>query len=487
MASSKMDYKVFNDPIHGHIELPPLLVRIIDTPQFQRLRFIKQLGGTYFVFPGASHNRFEHSIGVAHLAGELAQALKTRQENLNITPADILCVQIAGLCHDLGHGPFSHLFDGMFMQKARPENKEKHEDVSIRMFEHLVKCNKLELEMVKHGLDLSRDLDFIKEMIYPKIVKNGEPWPYRGRTKDKSFLYEIVSNKANGIDVDKFDYFARDCHHLGMQNNFDHLRFLMFTRVCEVDGYRHICSRDKEVHNLYDMFNTRRSLHRRAYQHKVNKNVEMMITDALLKAKNAIKFEGSGGKLVSLVNITEDMEAFTQLTDQVFEHILFSSSPDLAQAKSILQRIMSRDLYKYVGQVLDDKPTKEKIDSLKTKLVQAQTEALPDNRMHTLFEVTIVSMDYGMKEEDPINNAYFYSKHSPDTAFKIPQDQVSKLLPKQFSEKFIRVYWKTTDSKSLEAAKRQFEVWCRENWSLLPQDRDTETAELIPGERNQNS
>lgn len=55
--------QVFNDPIHGHIELHPLLVRFIDTPQFQRLRHIKQLGGTYLVFPGASHNRFEHSIG----------------------------------------------------------------------------------------------------------------------------------------------------------------------------------------------------------------------------------------------------------------------------------------------------------------------------------------------------------------------------------------------------------------------------------------
>ncbi|XP_035169567.1 deoxynucleoside triphosphate triphosphohydrolase SAMHD1-like [Oxyura jamaicensis] len=55
--------KVFNDPVHGHIEMHPLLVRIIDTPQFQRLRYIKQLGGTYFVFPGASHNRFEHSLG----------------------------------------------------------------------------------------------------------------------------------------------------------------------------------------------------------------------------------------------------------------------------------------------------------------------------------------------------------------------------------------------------------------------------------------
>ncbi|KAG7228251.1 hypothetical protein INR49_009112 [Caranx melampygus] len=55
--------KVFNDPIHGHVELHPLLIKIIDTPQFQRLRYIKQLGGTYFVFPGACHNRFEHSIG----------------------------------------------------------------------------------------------------------------------------------------------------------------------------------------------------------------------------------------------------------------------------------------------------------------------------------------------------------------------------------------------------------------------------------------
>ena len=55
--------QVFNDPIHGHIELHPLMVKIIDTPQFQRLRYIKQLGGSYWVFPGAAHNRFEHSIG----------------------------------------------------------------------------------------------------------------------------------------------------------------------------------------------------------------------------------------------------------------------------------------------------------------------------------------------------------------------------------------------------------------------------------------
>ncbi|XP_023931442.1 deoxynucleoside triphosphate triphosphohydrolase SAMHD1-like [Lingula anatina] len=101
-TSLHLHLKVFNDPIHGHIELHPLCVRIIDTPQFQRLRYLKQLGGAYYVFPGATHNRFEHSIGVCYLAGRLVRELKDRQPELKITEQDILCVQIAGLCHDLG-------------------------------------------------------------------------------------------------------------------------------------------------------------------------------------------------------------------------------------------------------------------------------------------------------------------------------------------------------------------------------------------------
>ncbi|XP_042264857.1 deoxynucleoside triphosphate triphosphohydrolase SAMHD1-like [Thunnus maccoyii] len=270
--------KVFNDSIHGHIKLHPLLVKIIDTPQFQRLRNIKQLGGGYFVFPGASHNRFEHSIGVAYLAGRLLQNLKTEQEELDIDDRDILCVQIAGLCHDLGHGPFSHLFDGMFIPKVRPD-PWKHETASLQMFDYLVYDNGLEPVMKHYGLKLPEDQTFIREMIAGHQETNaaqGQKWLYKGRPEDKSFLYEIVANKRNGIDVDKFDYFARDCHHLGIQNNFDHQRFIIFARVCDVDGQKHICVRDKEVGNLYDMFYTRISLHRRAYQHRVNKIIEAM-------------------------------------------------------------------------------------------------------------------------------------------------------------------------------------------------------------------
>uniref|UniRef100_A0A669E4Q8 HD domain-containing protein n=1 Tax=Oreochromis niloticus TaxID=8128 RepID=A0A669E4Q8_ORENI len=441
------------------------LIKIIDTPQFQRLRNIKQLGGGYYVFPGASHNRFEHSIGVGHLAGELVQTLKLKQPELDISERDVLCVQIAGLCHDLGHGPFSHLFDGMFNPEADPEHKDwKHEDASLEMFDHLVKTNGLAQEMERYGLILPPDLTFIKEMIKPLKSDDAE-WPYEGRDENKSFLYEIVSNKQNGIDVDKFDYFARDCHHLGIRNNFDHQRFIMFARVCDVNGRKHICSRDKEVANLYDMFHTRNSLHRRAYQHRVTKSVEIMIKDALLKADHHILTKGSGGTTLCLSKAKTDMEAYTKLTDQVIERILhpcscsneFTLSP-LEEARMILQRIMSRDLYQFVGEtkVCNQGWTKNWPWLFWPTMIVKKT-----NKKQQQTYTWVVTLDYGMKNKDPINTTYFYTKANPTEAFKIPREQVSKLLPVCFAEKILRVYCK--NSASLRDAKFCFQSWCHEN------------------------
>lgn len=151
-------FKVFNDPIHGHIELPPLAVKIIDTPQFQRLRDLKQLGATYHVFYGATHNRFEHSIGVCHLATQMLEHLQRKQPDLNINSRDMKCVQIAALCHDLGHGPFSHMFD-KFMEVARPQISWTHEYASEYMLEALVKFNDIK------EID-DAELDFIKDLIH---------------------------------------------------------------------------------------------------------------------------------------------------------------------------------------------------------------------------------------------------------------------------------------------------------------------------------
>uniref|UniRef100_A0A672LDH8 HD domain-containing protein n=1 Tax=Sinocyclocheilus grahami TaxID=75366 RepID=A0A672LDH8_SINGR len=384
---------IFNDPIHGHMELHPLLVKIIDTPQFQRLRHIKQLGGTYLVYPGASHNRFEHSLGVAYLAGRLVKVLHNNQPELKITKQDFLCVQIAGLCHDLGHGPFSHVFDGLVIPQ--------HEQMSVLMFDDIVKSLKAENEDVlkEHGLD-DKDATFIKELIEgakTSEVQTDTPWTYKGRDEDKSFLYEIVANKQNGIDVDKWDYFARDCHHLGIRNSFDHQRLLKFARVCEVSGRKHICFRDKEADNVYDMFRTRYTLHR----HTIFEIKHFFIDD--------------------------NNESSVLLSDEIFEQILSSTADNLKKSRDILNKIVRRKLPKFVGEA---RLTKNNIS--KEELTETWKAALekykPTDRTVSLnaedLPVYVVDLDHGMKDKNPIENVYFYSKRKPNKAFPIKDYQV---------------------------------------------------------------
>ncbi|KAM9095263.1 deoxynucleoside triphosphate triphosphohydrolase SAMHD1-like [Sarcophilus harrisii] len=479
--------KIFNDPVHGHIEFHPLLIRIIDTPQFQRLRYIKQMGGAYYVFPGGSHNRFEHCLGVGYLAGCLVRALREKQPELQITERDMLCVQIAGLCHDLGHGPFSHLFDRRFIPRARPGYDWKHEMGSVKMFEYLVNANGIENVMKKYGLVPEEDICFIKEQIAGPLVSTEESssWPYKGRPEEKNFLYEIVANKRNGIDVDKWDYFARDCHHLGIPNNFEHKRFIKFARVCEVDNKKHICTRDKEVGNLYDMFHTRNCLHRRAYQHRVGNLIETMMTHAFLKADPHIEIEGSGGKKYTLSTAIDDMEAYVKLTDNIFLEILHSPDPKLAEAREILLKIQSRKLYKFVGETRptgQEKIRREQYEQL-AKDVAASTPELTDLKVELKAEdfiIDVINMDYGMQEKNPIDHVYFYCKNDRSKAVLITKNQVSQLLPEKFAEQLIRVYCKKTDEQSLEAARQYFVQWCMNKNFTKPQDSDVVAPKLTP-------
>ncbi|XP_055508217.1 deoxynucleoside triphosphate triphosphohydrolase SAMHD1-like [Leucoraja erinacea] len=496
LRQNPIDAKVFNDPIHGHIEMHPLLVRIIDTPQFQRLRFIKQLGGVYFVYPGASHNRFEHSIGVAHLAGQLVKALCGRQPELQINHRDILCVQIAGLCHDLGHGPFSHLFDGKFIPQRRKGNW-KHEDASLAMFDHLINTNGLEVVLLSYGLVLPEDVEFIKEQIQGRPTKGNaagdgsEAWPYKGRTQEKGFLYEIVANKRSGIDVDKWDYFARDCHHLGIRNNFDFERFLKFARVCEVGDMKRICTRDKEVGDLYNMFHTRNTLHRRAYQHRVVNIIESMITEALVLADPHIQIVGKNKEKYTISESIEDMEAYTKLTDNIFEQILNSSKPELQKAREILNNIICRKLYKWIGETQPAPGTKidpEEFEELSDEVAAAFPSTPLDVQLCAEdFIVNVVRMDYGMKEKNPINKMRFYCKSDPNLAIKIRKGQVSQMLPVRFTEQLIQVYCKKTDDQSVQAAQKLFVQWCINRDFTKPRDGDIVAPELTPLKSEWNS
>lgn len=220
---------VFNDPIHGNITMGGICLRIIDTHEFQRLRDLKQLGTCDYVYSGATHTRFVHSIGVAYYAEKFVQTLQQNQPMLQITDKDILCVKIAGLCHDLGHGPFSHVFDGVFMTRMHPDGKKsRHEDWSINIFNYLLQKNNIVLE--DYGLT-SQDKLFIEE-----IIRGTDEKDRQGRSYDKFYLYDIVNNGRSGLDVDKLDYFQRDIRYTNVNTNYNNFqRLLEFGRVLHAE------------------------------------------------------------------------------------------------------------------------------------------------------------------------------------------------------------------------------------------------------------
>ena len=130
-----MTTRTINCPLHGFITLTPRMSQIVDTKEFKKLYRLRQLGATYLVYPSANHTRYEHSLGVSHLAKLLMISLRDKNPSLNIDNVLIELVQIAGLIHDIGHGPFSHLYDDNLLEPNEPE----HEERGILIFQNMVK------------------------------------------------------------------------------------------------------------------------------------------------------------------------------------------------------------------------------------------------------------------------------------------------------------------------------------------------------------
>mgnify|MGYP001279309371 CR=1 FL=1 len=143
-ASKTEDMKTIFCSIHGYTHWEDSLIQIINTAEFQRMKRIKQLAAVHHVFPGATHTRFEHSIGVGHLAECFAKRLIERHPTL---PICAFTLKLAGLCHDLGHGPLSHGYDA-FLCKTRPEIP-MHEFRSVILLRKLVEKYSISLCQMK--------------------------------------------------------------------------------------------------------------------------------------------------------------------------------------------------------------------------------------------------------------------------------------------------------------------------------------------------
>ena len=171
--------KILNDPIYGFISVPdPLLLRIIDHPWFQRLRYIKQLGLGHLVYPGALHTRFHHALGAMHLMGEAIATLRSKGHV--ITEEEALGARIAILLHDVGHGPFSHALEHSLVEGIG------HEAVSALVMDAL---NDEFAGALTLGIRIFRD------------------------EHPKRFLHQLVSGQ---LDVDRIDYLNRDSFYTGV-------------------------------------------------------------------------------------------------------------------------------------------------------------------------------------------------------------------------------------------------------------------------------
>ncbi|KAJ6689047.1 hypothetical protein OIU85_005456 [Salix viminalis] len=316
--------KKVRDNVHGNIYLDPLSLKFVDTEEFQRLRDLKQLGLTYMVYPGAVHSRFEHSLGVFSLAGEAVHRIKAQQgSELGIDNLDIQTVKLAGLLHDVGHGPFSHMFEHEFLHRISHGIKWRHEDMSVRMIDHIVDF---------HHIDIDAEcLKKAKEM----VIASTEHVSHRS-VNEKHFLYDIVANGRNGIDVDKFDYIVRDSRACGLGCSFQIERLMDSMRVMGDE----ICYRDKDYLTIFKLFSSRADLHRTVYTHAKVKAIELMFVDSLIKADDYLQISSK----------IQDPAEFWKIDDSILKTIEVSHEQELKEARDLILRIRKRDLYQFCNE-----------------------------------------------------------------------------------------------------------------------------------------
>ncbi len=175
------------DPVHGYVIVNEVERKVIDSPVFQRLRRIRQLAGAHLAYPGAQHTRFEHSIGCLYLAGLATTSLSNKVE---LSDEDIQEVRLASLLHDIGHGPFSHLFDEILVEKAMI----RHEDLT----ERIIGETDIRDILNSHGIDY-RELSMLALGLSKKKPK---------------FMNDIV---AGILSVDSMDYLLRDSYFTGVE------------------------------------------------------------------------------------------------------------------------------------------------------------------------------------------------------------------------------------------------------------------------------
>ncbi|NRF38431.1 HD domain-containing protein [Pedobacter foliorum] len=329
--------KIINDPVYGFINIPSEIVfDLISHPYFQRLRYIKQLGMTHLVYPGALHTRFHHALGAMHLMGLAIEILRSKGHEINREEEEAATIAI--LLHDIGHGPFSHALEYSLVHGI------KHEDISMLIMEKL-------------------NAEFDGRLTPAINIFKGK--------YHKNFLAQLVSGQ---LDLDRMDYLNRDSFFTGVSEGV-----ISFDRIIKMFNVLddNLVIEEKGIYSIENFLISRRLMYWQVYLHKTVIAGEMVLVKILKRAKElAVKGEtlfATPALQHFLKNdVTEEdffsadihLSMFTKLDDQdIFASIkVWRDHPDRILAQ-LCKMLTNRNLYKV--EITNDAPDQSRVDVLK--------------------------------------------------------------------------------------------------------------------------
>lgn len=309
--------KSIRDSVHGNLQLEEFEIRLIDAPEIQRLRRIKQLGFTYLVYPGANHSRFEHSIGTMYLASRLA-------ENLGLDEHTQTLVRSCAILHDAGHGPFSHVSEGVI--------DTSHEKLTYK----LIKKSQLG--------DILSEKFSIKEVI--TVISGKGP------------LGQIISGE---LDVDRMDYLLRDSYYTGVAYGVIDVERLIYNMKLE----DRLLLKEKGVQAAESMLLARYFMYPSVYQHHTTRIVNSMFRRCL---KKLIKTKTINGNEIYKYDDTD---------------IISAARLQKGYIRDIITRIDTRQLYKRVYSLkIDETIHPQSIFKLQLKINKIEEEIAEELGVH---------------------------------------------------------------------------------------------------------
>ena len=403
----KKNYLDIIDPIHDFIRVYEHELSIIDSPLFQRLRRIRQLSGAHLTYPAAQHTRFEHSLGVMHIASQAGHALN---EKGFFKSDDIEIIRLASLLHDIGHGPFSHLFEEIIQEK-----KISHEDFG----KTIILKSEIGDNLSKNGFD--------KKLI-AKIAFGDSKFQY---------MNEIVSGT---LSADMMDYLLRDGYFTGAEHaKIDHKRI---TQSLDVHQKKLALERSA-LYSFESMMHSRYQMFKAVYFHKTVRAAEVMLLEALRLSDDEFGFT------------TFNLDEYLKLTDEyVLSTLLSSRSSKLKRARQFAQDYQNRKLLKCVFErILTSRTSLKKIHTDELRAMISKKSKIDENEIFVDSSVT-PSIPLAPSKNESKSIILITNENGKSSAKEMPISDIPLVSAISGFMNILRIYTHQKNRKKVEIAAK---------------------------------